>query len=339
MRPKGGRIIVCVGLAGAGLSGCASDSGVEMSGTCGGDAPVIAFDHETTDPDRGIGGGVPEVSVMSADGDIELITGSWVASQADVSPDGEQLVVVKAEGDYESAGPESTALWIVGTDGSAQRELTGGDFLDEDPDWSPDGSSIVFVRIVLEGREFKWSVTTAPADGGETTELFSLRGDDKLSQPTWSPDGQRIAFVSSAYTESEELETTVWTMAADGSDAQPLAELPYVGSLDWHPDGTSLLVDADDQNQETYLVDAGTGLAQSLGLGADLATWSPDGRSVYYFREVDPNDHRWDIVEGRVQDGALLDDLTLLAGDDLDNTILAHVGLFPGFALAVGPCG
>lgn len=341
MRPKGGgRIVVWVGLVGLGLGACSGNSDVETSGGCDGTAPVIALDHDTTDPDRGIGGGVPEVSVMSADGDVELVTGSWVASQATFSPDGEHLVVVKADGDYESAGPNSTALWVVGTNGSGPRQVTGGDVLDDDPDWSPDGSSIVFVRSVLEGEGFRWSITTVPADGGDTTELFSVAGDP-LDEPAWSPDGQRIAFVRSVFTDGgSELETTVWTMAADGSGAQPLVDLPHVGALDWHPDGTSLLVTADGSDQgEIYLVDTSTGQAQLLGSGADLATWSPDGRSAYYFRQVGPDPTAWNIVEGRVENGALVDDRTVLAGNDLHDTVLADVGLFPGFTLAVGPCG
>jgi Tol biopolymer transport system component len=299
---------------------------------------VVAFDHETIDPDRGIGGGMPEVSVLTADGDVEMVTGSWVASQASFAPDGEHLVVVKADGDYESAGPDSTALWVMRTDGSEAQELTGGDVLDEDPDWSADGSSIVFVRVSFDGERYTSSIATVPAQGGDAAELFSVT-EDFLDQPVWSPDGQRIAFVRSVYTDSGgALATTVWTMAADGSGAQALAELPYVASLDWHPDGTTLLVDSGEQ--ETYLVNTGTARTELLDSGTDLATWSPDGESAYYFRVVDtgPEHTLWSIVQGRVEDGALVDARTLLSGDELDGTILADVGLGPGFALAVGPC-
>ena len=96
-----------------------------MADGCGGDPPVVAFDHETTDPERGIGGGVPEVSVVSATGDVEMVTGSWVASQAAFAPDGRHLVVVRADGDYESAGPQATSLWVMGTDGSEPRGADG----------------------------------------------------------------------------------------------------------------------------------------------------------------------------------------------------------------------
>jgi Tol biopolymer transport system component len=341
-RMRGGRTAVWVALAGMWLAGCADDEAVVGSSHgCGAEAPVVAFDHETTEADRGIGGGVPEVSVLSADGDIEMVTGSWVASQAAFSPDGEHLVVVKADGDYESAGPDSTALWVMRTDGSESRELTRGDVLDEDPDWSADGTSIVFVRVGYDGERSTWSIATVPAEGGGPAELFRVREDsDSLDQPVWSPDGQRIAFVRSVYTESgDDVVTTVWTMAADGSGAQPLVELPYVASIEWHPDGSTLLVDSDSQEQETYLVDTGTGESELLASGPDLATWAPDGESAYYFRNVgSPEDIDWSIVEGHVVDGDLVDDRTVLAGDDLDDTVLADVGFSPGFTLAVGPC-
>jgi Tol biopolymer transport system component len=347
MRPMcGGRVAACVALVGLGLGACSDgDADVASSGGCDGGAPVLAFDHETTDPDRGIGGGVPEVSVVSAGGEIEMITGSWVASQATFSPDGDQLVVVKAEGDYESAGPSSTGLWVMGTDGSEPRELTGGDVLDEDPDWSPDGSSIAFSRGVYEGGRFVSSIVTVPADPsgeGEPTELLTV-GGDQLDRPVWSPDGQRIAFVRSVYRgTSGDTETTVWTMAADGTGARPLVELPGAATLDWHPDGSSLLVDADGQEQETYLVDASSGRARLLGTGADLARWSPDGRSVFYFefggRGTPAEGEIWSLVEGRIEDGALVEDRTVLDAAAVEDTVLADVGLDPGFSLAVGPC-
>jgi len=333
------RLAACVGLAALAIGACSGDgSEVQSSDGCDRDTPAIVFDHETTDPDRGIGGGVPEVSAVTTGGDVEMITGSWVASQATFSPDGEQVVVVKADGDYESAGPASTALWILGADGSGARQVTGGRVLDQDPDWAADGSSIVFVRIYSEASGYTSSIATAPSEGGEPTELLSVT-DSSLDEPVWSPDGQRIAFVRSVYqVETGDVATTVWTMAADGSGASPLAQLPYIESLDWRPDGSSLLVDTG--HEETYIVDSRTGQAESLGTGVELATWSPDGSSVYYFRHAGgPESRLWSIVEGRVEDAALVDDRTVLAGDDLADTILADVGLYPGFSLAVGPCG
>jgi Tol biopolymer transport system component len=333
-----GRVAACVVLVGAGLAACGGD-GNSGAGGCGPDAPAIAFDHETTDPNRGIGGGVPEVSVVSAGGDVEMITGSWVAGQATFSPDGDRLAVVKADGDYESAGPQATALWVLGTGGEEPTQLTGGEVLDEDPDWSADGSSVVFVRGVGNSDGYTWSISTVPAGGGEAAALLTVR-DGKLDGPVWSPDGRRIAFVRTVFDAASDPVKTVWTMAADGRGARPLLDLAFVDSLDWRPDGTSLLVDTGGRTQETFLVDPRTGGARSVGSGTDLATWSPDGRRVYYFRgEGGSGEEDWRIVQGRIEDAGLVDDRTVLDEDDLGGTVLADVGLHPGFSLAVGPCG
>lgn len=323
-------------LAGASLTlgACVDEDAPAASSGCPGDAPVLAFDHDTIGPGRAIG--APQVSVLSADGELTMITGSWVASQAAFSPDGDRLVVVKADGDYESAGPESTALWTMRPDGSEPRELTGGDVLDEDPDWSPDGSSVAFVRARLEGDTYRWSIATVPNGGGDVVELFDA-GPDMLDEPVWSPDGSRIAFARGVYDDGD-TRTTVWTMAPDGSDARPLAPVNHVGAIDWQPDGRTLLV-ATDWRQGTFVVDTETGSVDLLDGGGDLATWSPDGDHVYFFRSTEEAGRLlWDLVEGRVEGGALVADRTVLAGDDLDGTILADVGLAPGFALAVAPC-
>jgi len=312
-------------VANALLGGC-TDEGDGDAGDCTDDSPVIAFDHETLDPDRGIGGGVPEVSVATADGDREMITGDWVVSQARFAPDGERLVVVKADGDYESAGPDATTLWVIGTDGldaTEPRELTRGEVLDEDPDWSPDGATIAFVRIVYDNGEYRWQIMTVPAAGGEPTEVPSVDAD-RLEEPAWSPDGTRLAFIRGVYVGDDDEETTVWTMAADGSDAVPLVTLTYVEEIEWSPDGTSLLVGT---GSGAHMVDVGTGAAELLSDRIHEAVWSPDGERIYYF-DVPPTDH---------SDAAIR--RSRVEGDELLDTEDVLTDAYPGFGLDVGPCG
>ena len=60
-----------------------------------------------------------------------------------VSPDGTRVVFAKI-----SLFGETVELWTINADGSDLRQVTSGHF-DRQPTWSPDGSSIAFMRDVL----------------------------------------------------------------------------------------------------------------------------------------------------------------------------------------------
>ena len=65
-----------------------------------------------------------------------------------------------------------------------------------DPQISPDGTKVVFVRNSLDlmkdrGRSRLWVVN---ADGSDLRPLTSGAGNE--SYPRWSPDGKRLAYVS-----------------------------------------------------------------------------------------------------------------------------------------------
>jgi Tol biopolymer transport system component len=84
------------------------------------------------------------------------------------------------------AGGGSTDIWVMAADGSAEHnvtedpEETGGA-----PDWSPDGS-----RIVYQRRGQLWMMN---ADGSGKQEIAGDVQGTKLS-PAWSPDGELIAY-------------------------------------------------------------------------------------------------------------------------------------------------
>ena len=70
--------------------------------------------------------------------------------------------------------------------GGAARPLTSGP-RDGSPRWSPDGSTLAFLRREEEGAPQIWLL---PADGGEAAALTSLRGG--VAEFVWSPDGATI---------------------------------------------------------------------------------------------------------------------------------------------------
>jgi len=66
---------------------------------------------------------------------------------------------------------------------------------DTDPEWSPDGSQIVFVsNRDFPGGLFGGDICVMDADGGNVLKL--TQSDGSCQAPSWSPDGRTIAYVT-----------------------------------------------------------------------------------------------------------------------------------------------
>jgi TolB protein len=100
-------------------------------------------------------------------------------SAAAWSPDGKTLV-------YSMGG----SLWKQSIDSTTAEELTDGPGYDYQPDWSPDGNTVAFVRYLHDAMELE----ALDLKSGAVTQW--TRGGAVNLEPRWSPDGSRIAFVS-----------------------------------------------------------------------------------------------------------------------------------------------
>ncbi len=97
-------------------------------------------------------------------------------------PDSQELI-------YSMAG----SLWRQKLDSKEAIQLTDGAGYDYQPDWSPDGKSVVYVSYQTDAMEL-WLLDVAT---GKSSQLTS--GGAVNVEPRWSPDGTKIVWVSTEY--------------------------------------------------------------------------------------------------------------------------------------------
>jgi TolB protein len=98
------------------------------------------------------------------------------------SPDSKALV-------YSMAG----SIWRQNLDSVEPEQLTNGPGYDYQPDWSPDGKSVVYVRYQKDAMEL-WLLDLATKRARQLTS-----GSAVNVEPRWSPDGKRLLWVSTQY--------------------------------------------------------------------------------------------------------------------------------------------
>jgi hypothetical protein len=131
------------------------------------------------------------------------------------SPDSRKLVYAD-----ETRGPDGylrARLFTINVDGSGKLPITG-DYMkvDNQPVWSPDGQSILFVRQneMLFGD--LWLVNPA---GGNERALMANDPPGAQRAPAWSPDGRMITFISNhEIIDNKAGVFQVYTVRSDGAD-------------------------------------------------------------------------------------------------------------------------
>lgn len=129
------------------------------------------------------------------------------------------------DGDFE--------IYVMNDDGSDVRQLTFNEPYDGEPDWSPDGTQILFVSTRVNGAR---QVFVMNADGSNQVNL----SDGQASySPNWSPNGNLITYVGVDPTTSE---VDIFVMNVDGTNKINLTNTS--GDFDttpaWSLDGTQI---------------------------------------------------------------------------------------------------
>ncbi|GAA1877416.1 amidohydrolase family protein [Lapillicoccus jejuensis] len=169
-------------------------------------------------------------------------------------------------------------LWVCSSSGGDARRLTSDLFDIAQPDWSPDGSTLV----VQSYRDAVFNLWTVRPDGSQLRQL--TQGPYDHREPRWSPDGRTIAF-------SSDLRGSYGIYAYDVASAtiRVLADDPVAEEYEptWSPDGTTVAFVVD--NTRIDVVTVATGVRSTLGsvptgVVLHMPQWLPDGSGVIAHR-------------------------------------------------------
>jgi imidazolonepropionase-like amidohydrolase/Tol biopolymer transport system component len=173
----------------------------------------------------------------------------------------------------------------LGPSGKFSFETSEGTWLNVDV--SPDGRRLVF--------DLMGDLYVMPVEGGRATRI--TRGAAFDMQPRFSPDGRQVAFIS-----DRDGLNNIWVIAPDGSGARQVSKERErdVNSPAWSPDGRYVFVRKHFVQQRSlgagevwmYHVSGGSGLQVTERNGwqkdAGEPAVSPDGRYLYYSKDVTP---------------------------------------------------
>ncbi|MCP3804309.1 S9 family peptidase [Allokutzneria sp. A3M-2-11 16] len=182
-----------------------------------------------------------------------------------LSPDGRTVVYVLHQDD-EDADEARSALWLVGVEGGRPWQLTLGDD-DSAPRWSPDGSSVVFLR--------KQQLWLMPVDGGEARQLTSRKLG--AGSALWHPSGKKLAFCAPADLGGEDVDQ-------DKRRTEPVV----IDRIDYKADGSGLVRQL---RNHLFVLDLAEDAAPEQVTSGDFhvsgPSWSPDGSLVYCVTDGD----------------------------------------------------
>lgn len=254
-----------------------------------------------------------EIYLMNEDGTNprRLTQNSDFDGFPSLSPDGTQIVFDSHRLRPEAEPPNTSELFVMNTDGTAQMRLTPG----SSATWSPDGKMITFHASASgKGQPIKPDPGAATND----SDIFVLNVDDarRGARPRnitrspaaidddadWSPNGKQIVFTSHAVTDDplNSVTAEVYVINADGTGpaSRLTSNLEEERAPTWSPDGTRILfmcrrgspaLAGGPPTFELCVMHAdGTGVTRLTDNAVPELTpsWSPDGRQIVFHRPV-----------------------------------------------------
>ena len=184
---------------------------------------------------------------------------------------------------FHSARSGELDIYTMNADGTDLQRLTDSPGRDFEPDWSPDGKTIVFSSDRDDPENAQLYVMNR--DGSAPHALMPFIAADFIA-PRWSPDGEWVLFHSNQAVDGEP-RFEIYKVRKDGTDLTNVSNTPgnnFRG--DWSPDGQRIVfVSERDGNRELYVMNAdGSNQVRLTDSQADdnRPRWSPDGSTILF---------------------------------------------------------
>jgi len=124
--------------------------------------------------------------------------------QPNWSPDGQHIL-------YQSLNEGQWEVWVMGYDGTNQRQITSNSGDKTDASFSPDGQWVVYSA---DGSAMEYAnLFIIPVSGSEPKRVTDFNGYD--GAPSWSPNGKQVVFESSPGAPKDSQGTTIWIIDID----------------------------------------------------------------------------------------------------------------------------
>lgn len=216
----------------------------------------------------------------------------WLRGGITWSPDGKMIAFAS------KAGARDAIHIIKVDDGGFDKEIKPAMDAIYSPEWSPDGSKILFCGI----SEGKLDLFTVEIKTGQIVRLTNDYFDE--ADPAWSPDGKMIAFASDRRDTPYEHTINdikdsydIFVMNADGTGARRISASQFSDrSPSWSPDCKNIVF-ISDRNGINNLYSVNLEQMSIMPLtnlltGASSPCWSPDGNNITFTCFKDGG---WDI--------------------------------------------
>jgi hypothetical protein len=179
---------------------------------------------------------------------------------------------------------QGTDIWTLDLERKTKTRITFDQQVAQDPDWSPDGKSLIFLIQVANGGGSA-EIRSKAADGSGAEKTL-LQNPIDYHLPGWSPDGKYLTFLQG----NGEKMVSLWIVPVTG-DAKPVAivqppsQQSNLASYRVSPDGRWVAYESDESGQfEIYITSfpEGKGKWRVSTNGGAYPAWSGNSKGVFW---------------------------------------------------------